>query len=162
MKISDMAYMGVESMIRLAAIGEDRVCPTQDIAQWLCRSESFTEILMARLHTAGLVNVKYGLGGGCQIARPANQITVAEIFQALSEPGDLPMRPLNSATFEAELDGSLRGPDLLWLRLKKNILLWLSGVSLADILPERNYSVANDEAESHPDFRVNIHSMATH
>lgn len=157
-----MAYMGVESMIRLAVIGGDSVCTTQDMALWLCRSESFTQTLMARLRAAGLVNTRYGFSGGCQIARPASQITVAEIFRAMNEPRDLPMRPLDSITFEPEEDGNLCGTDELWLSLKKNILFWLSGVSLVDILPERTYSVANDEAESHPDFRVNIHSMTTH
>ncbi len=162
MQISNMAYMGVESMVRLAVFGENTPCTTQGMAAWLNRSEPYTEILMARLHAAGLVKVSYGPGGGCYIARPAHRITVAEIFQALNEPSGLLRRPLNEITFKPEEYGSLHGTDLLWESLKRNILLFLSGVSLADIALERIYSFADDETESHPDFQASMHSMASH
>lgn len=162
MQISNMAYMGVESMVRLAVFGENTPCTMQGLAVWLNHSESYTEILMARLHAAGLVKISYGPGGGCYIARPAHRITVAEIFQALNEPSSLLKRPLNEITFEPEEYGDLHGTDLLWESLKRNILLFLNGISLADIVQERIYSFANDETESHPDFQTSMHSMAKH
>ncbi len=162
MKISNIAFMGVESMVRLAVFGENTPCTTQGMAAWLNRSESYTEILMARLHAAGLVKVNHGPGGGCYIARPAHRITIAEIFQALNEPGGLLKRPLNEFSFEPEEYGSLHGTDLLWESLQRNVLLFLSGVSLADIVLERIYSFADDETESYSDFRASMPSMAKH
>ena len=162
MQISNIAYMGVESMVRLAVFGETTPCTTQGMAAWLNRSESYTEILMARLHTAGLVKVNFGPRGGFYIARPAHRITVAEIFQALNEPSGLLKRPLNEITFEPEEYGSLHSADLLWEALKRNILLFLSGISLADIELERIYSFADDKTNSYPDFEASIHSMAKH
>lgn len=55
MQISSSAYMGVETLVRLAVQRADTPCTTQGLAEWINRSVSYTETLMARLRTAGLV-----------------------------------------------------------------------------------------------------------
>ena len=147
MQISSSAFIGVESLVRLTACGADTPCTTQGLAELINRSVSYTEKILARLREAGLVKAKRGRGGGYSLARSAHRITVAEIFRAFDEPHGLPERPLDAVGFEAGTIGIRRGTDLLWESLKSDILLFLNGVSLADIAPQtagRNGSDGSD------------------
>ncbi len=162
MKISTSAYMGVEVLVRLAAYEPDRPCPAQGLAEWIHRSSSYTETLMSRLRAAGFVRARHGPGGGYYLTKPADQITVAEIFKALDEPRGMNDRPLNAITLEPEAIENLHGTDLLWESLKSQILLFLSGVTLADIAPEGAYSFTDDETDSNPAFQASMRSTASH
>ncbi len=162
MQISNSAYMGVEVLVRLAAYETDGPCTAQALAEWTNRSMSSTEMLMSRLRAAGLVRATRGSGGGYYLNKPADMITVAEIFKAFDEPRVLSRRPLNAITLEPETLENLRGTDLLWEVLKSHILLHLSGVSLADIAKETAHSFADDETDRSPAFQASMQSTARH
>ena len=53
MQISSSAYMSVEILVRLAAKRADTPCTTRGGSEWINRSVSYTETLMARLRAAG-------------------------------------------------------------------------------------------------------------
>ena len=153
MQISSGAYMGVETLVRLAVQNVDKPCTTQGLAEWINQSVFYTETLMAQLRDAGLVVSRHGPGGGYILARPAHRITVAEVFQAVDAPSDFANRPLNADTLESAGIHDLHGTDLLWESLKSYILLFLNGVSLADLAPEATESISddtNDEAQIYP------------
>ena len=162
MQISNSAYMGVEVLVRLAAYEPNRCCTVQALAEWINRSTSHTETLLSRLRAAGLVRASRGHGGGYQLSKPAERITVAEIFKALDEPRVLSGPPLNAITLEPETLENLHGTDLLWEGLRSHILLLLSGVSLADIAIETAHSFADDETDSSPAFGASMQSTARH
>ena len=162
MQISNSAYMGVEVLVRLAAYETDRPCTAQALAEWTNRSMSSTETLMSRLRAAGLVRATRGPGGGYHLNKPADMITVAEIFKAFDEPHVLSHRPLNAITLEPETIENLHGTDLLWEVLKSRVLRLLSGVSLADIATETAHWFADDETDSSPAFGANTQSTARH
>ncbi len=162
MQISKSAYMGVEVLVRLAADETDRPCTAQALAEWINRSMTDTETLMSRLRAAGLVRARKGSGGGYHLNKPADMITVAEIFKAFDEPRVLSRRPLNAITLEPETLENFHGTDLLWELLKSRILLFLSGVSLADIATESAHPFADDETDSSPAFRASMQSTARH
>ena len=162
MQISNSAYMGVEVMVRLTACESDRPCTAQAMAEWINRSMTHTETLMSRLREAGLVKARRGFGGGYQLNKPANMITVAEIFKAFDEPNVLTRRPLNAITLEPESLENLHGTDMLWEALKSRILLFLSGISLADIATETAHPFAADETDSNPAFGASMQSTARH
>jgi Rrf2 family protein len=162
MQISNSAYMGVEVLVRLAAYEPNRCCTAQALAEWINRSMSHTEILLSRLRAAGLVRASSGRGGGYQLSKPAERITVAEIFKALDEPRVLIGPPLNAITLEPETLENLHGTDLLWEGLKSHVLLLLSGVSLADIATETAHSFADDETDSSPAFQASMQSTTRH
>jgi len=162
MQISNSAYMGVEVLVRLAAYETDRPCTAQALGEWTNRSMSSTETLMSRLRAAGLVRATRGPGGGYHLNKPADMITVAEIFMAFDEPHVLNRRPLNAITLEPETIENLHGTDLLWEGLKSNILRLLSGVSLADIAIEPAHSFADDETDSSPAFQASMQSTTRH
>lgn len=162
MKISSRAYMGVESLVRLAACSPHAPCTVQGLAEWINHSVSYTETLMARLRAAELVKSRHGSGGGYYLAKPAHRITVAEIFQAFDEPRSLLNRPLNAVTLDADAIQDLRGTDLLWQSLKSYILLFLNGVSLADITPETADLIGDDGDYGTANFQAEMQSTARH
>lgn len=148
MHISSKAYMGVETLVRLAALTAGTPCATRELAESINRSMSYTETLMARLHRAGLVRAQRGVGGGYTLARPAHRITVAEVFQALDEPQGALHRLLNASTLEPEAIQKLQGTDLLWESLKSYILLFLNGISLADLAVESEDECGKSETDA--------------
>ncbi len=162
MQISNTAYVGVEVLVRLAAYETDRPCTAQALGEWTNRSMSSTETLMSRLREAGLVRATKGPGGGYHLNKPANMITVAEIFRAFDEPRVLGRRPLNAITLEPEPLENLHGTDLLWEVLKSRILLFLSGVSLTDIATGTAHPFADDETDSSLAFGASMQSTARH
>ena len=135
MQISTSAYMSVETLVRLAAQSADTPCTTRGLAEWINRSVSYTEGLMARLRKAGLVVSRHGPGGGYILARPADRITVAEVVQAVDEPRAPPVTGAEEAAATRSLadPAVLQGSDLLRHALKDHVLVFLNGVSLADL-----------------------------
>jgi len=160
MWISSDAYLGVESLVRLATCGTP--CTTEQLALSIRRQVSYTEGLMASLRDAGFVASQKGPCGGYFLSRPANRMTVAEILEAFDEPRVLNRRPLNAMTLEPETIENLHGTDLLWETLKSGILLYLSRVSLADIAIDTAHSFADEETDRSRDFQTRMHSTTLH
>ncbi len=96
------------------------------------------------------------------LSKPAERITVAEIFKAFDQPRVLNRRPLNAITLEPETIENLHGTDLLWEALNSRILLFLSGVSLADIATETAHLFTDDETDSSPAFQASMPSTTRH
>ncbi|WP_373085943.1 Rrf2 family transcriptional regulator [Sneathiella sp.] len=138
MKISSKAHMGVEILVLLAIKNRDKPYNTWRLAEWINRSLSYPESLMAQLRNAGLVVAQHGAGGGYILARPAQRITVAEVLQAVDASSDFVNRPLNGNTLKADdTTNDLHSADRLCDALKSYALLFLDGVSLAH--PESAY-----------------------
>ena len=162
MQISSSAYLSVETLVRLAVQSEDKPCSTRGLAEWINQSVSYTETLMAQLGEAGLVTLRTGPGGGYVLARPADRISVAEIFEAVDAPSDFPNRPLSADTLEDEDIRDLHGTELLWEGLKSYILLFLNGVSLSDLAPQADDPVGESTSENVAVCRVETASTARH
>jgi len=148
MKISSSAYMGVETLARLAVQKGDAPCTAQTLTDWMNRSVSYTESHMAQLRNAGLVVSRQGPGGGYNLARPANQITVAEVLRTFDEPHGSPAQNQNVVSFKRETPENTNGADLLWASLESHILQFLDQISLADIAQQSTRELAGDEAET--------------
>ena len=162
MQISSSAYMGVETMVRLVVQNADKPCSTKGLADWINRSVSYTEGLMAQLRKAGLVASRHGPGGGYVLARPADRITVAEVFEAVDAPSDFANRPLNADTLQDEDIHDLHGTDLLWEALKSYVLLFLNGVSLADLAPQAANLIGVSTNDNDPIYPVDMGSTMRH
>ena len=162
MQISNSAYMGVEVLVRLAAYETGRPCTAKALAEWINHSMTYTGTLMLRLRAAGLVRARRGSGGDYHLSKPADMITIAEIFKAFDEPRVLTRRPLNANTLEPETLENLRGTDLLLEALKSRILLFLSGVSLTDITTKRAHPFSYDETDISSAFGASMQSTALH
>ncbi|MGZ8409854.1 MAG: RrF2 family transcriptional regulator [Hyphomicrobium sp.] len=128
MQITNSAYLAVECMAHLTDCTPDRPGKTLWLAQAIHRSVSYTEALMAQLRRAGLVTAKKGAGGGYVLSRPADRITIAEIFSAFDGPCGAGIGPPGK-TQRSDMPNT----EALWESLRSTVLLFLAGISLADV-----------------------------
>jgi Rrf2 family protein len=70
----------------LAVVGELNECVTsENIAQSVSTNSVVIRRIIGSLVKHGLVEVQMGAGGGSRLTRPADEITLAEIYLALEE-----------------------------------------------------------------------------
>jgi Rrf2 family protein len=140
MMFSTKAEYGIRVMVELARHGGEEPVPLAEIADHGGLPLAYLEHLVARLRKAELVTSRRGSRGGYMLARPAAQITMAEVVQAL-EGSIAPIECISEAA-----DGSIvctreSGPHvcptkLLWTRVRFSIISTLRETTLADLLRE--------------------------
>jgi Rrf2 family iron-sulfur cluster assembly transcriptional regulator len=86
MQLSTKGRYAVMAMIDLASQGEDRAHALAGVAERQELSLAYLEQLFARLRRKGLVRSVRGPGGGYRLARPAAEISIAEVVTAVDEP----------------------------------------------------------------------------
>jgi Rrf2 family transcriptional repressor of oqxAB len=77
--------VAVQGLVILAETGE--ACPSTVIARDLKAHAFFLRRVMAQLVHAHIVTAREGRDGGYQLARPADRITLAEVYQAINLAG---------------------------------------------------------------------------
>ena len=142
MMFSTKAEYGVRVMVELARrAGEDPV-PLAEIAAHDGLPLAYLEHLVARLRKAGLVDSRRGSRGGYLLARPAGEITMAEVVEAL-EGSIAPIEcisqgPDGSIVCSRESDPGRACPTkLLWTRVRFSIVSTLQETTLADLVVGR-------------------------
>lgn len=155
MMFSTKAEYGVRVMVELARrAGEDAdggggsVVPLAEIAEHDGLPLAYLEHLVARLRKAGLIDSRRGSRGGYMLARPAEQITTAEIVQAL-EGAIAPIECISEGpdgrlvcSRESEAGGGGQAgaeshvcpTKLLWTKVRFSIVKALEDTTLADLL----------------------------
>lgn len=91
MKISKQGEYGLQAMLYLAGqkgVGAKNVSFLQNriIAQQEKIPVKFLEQVLGRLRKAGLLVSQKGAGGGYRLAKPAEQVTLAEVIRAIDGP----------------------------------------------------------------------------
>src|SRR5690349_3602410 len=86
MQLSTRGRYAVMAMTDLAAQGAERPVALAEIAERQQISRPYLEQLFARLRRRGLVKSVRGPGGGYRLARPASELSVAEVVTAVDEP----------------------------------------------------------------------------
>lgn len=139
MKLSTKGRYAVTAMVDLA-LGQNRGPMTlADISRTQGISLSYLEQLFARLRGHRLVSGVRGPGGGYRLARPAAQITVADIVVAIDESGH--------GRGESEAGGGEQCvTHELWRDLSLQIHDFLDGITLAELArqPEIRAVVENE------------------
>jgi Rrf2 family protein len=85
-RISAKADYAVRAAIELAAAGTERPTKGDAVAQAQGIPLKFLENILADMRHAGLVTSRRGAEGGYWLARPAEEITVADIIRAVEGP----------------------------------------------------------------------------
>jgi Rrf2 family iron-sulfur cluster assembly transcriptional regulator len=102
-----------------------------EIAAAQMLSLAYLEQLVGRLRRAGLVSSARGPGGGYRLARPPEEIPIAEIVDAVDE-------PIRATRCEEGAPGCLAGNKCLthdlWQELGEQIRLFLANMTLADVV----------------------------
>ncbi len=136
MQLSTKGRYAVMAMTDLALHGCDRAVSLAEIAERQQLSLAYLEQLFARLRRRGLVVSSRGPGGGYRLARPSQDLSVADVVLAVDEP----LRATRCAGHSA--GGCMKGGARclthdLWEETGHQIQGYLASVSLADVLAGR-------------------------
>lgn len=130
MRVSAKADYAVRAVVELAAAGKgpvkgDRIAKAQGIPL------RFLENILGELRHAGLVRSQRGAEGGYWLARPADEISLADVFRAVEG-------PLASVRSERPEDLAYKGTAEplreVWVALRAGIREVLETVTLADVV----------------------------
>lgn len=136
MKLSAKGRYAVMALADLASIDRQRPVTLSEIAERQDISVSYLEQLFAKLRKRNVVEGMRGPGGGYKLARPAGQISVADIILAVDESIDTLACNRDSALGCTGRSGRCLAHDL-WDELGRHIYLFLKSVSLDDVLKRR-------------------------
>lgn len=86
MQITRQADYAVRAMVYLAQLGPERRAATNQIAQEKHIPPSFLAKIVSQLSVAGLLQTSRGARGGVSLARPADQISLLDVVEAIDGP----------------------------------------------------------------------------
>jgi Rrf2 family cysteine metabolism transcriptional repressor len=138
MLFSTKAEYGVRLMVELGRRGESEPVALSAIADAETLPLSYLEHLVAKLRAADLVSSTRGAHGGYRLARPAEEITMLQVVEALEGP-IAPMEcfhetPEGRVLCSHETDGDKAcATKLLWTRVHGGITKALAGSTLAEL-----------------------------
>jgi Rrf2 family protein len=147
MMFSTKAEYGVRVMVELArrsceSGGDgDAVVPLAEIAEHDGMPLAYLEHVVARLRRAGLLDSRRGSRGGYMLARAPEEITMAEVIEAL-EGSIAPIEcisqgPDGTIVCVRESDPRHVCPTkLLWTRVRSSIVGTLMETTLADLITQ--------------------------
>jgi Rrf2 family protein len=131
MRISAKVDYAVRAMCEIAAHQADVPLKAEQIASAQEIPLSFLENILVDLRRAGFVRSLRGQVGGYRMARPATQITIADVIRAVEGPlADVRgMRPEGLA-----FTGSAAALRDVWLATRVGLRRVLERVSIADVV----------------------------
>jgi len=135
-KLNTKGRYAVMAIVDLAKHSSSKPVSLADIAARQEISLSYLEQLFARLRKADLVRSVRGPGGGYRLARPATETRIADVILAVDEPIKATRCDVSSAKGCTGANGKCITHDL-WEELTRQIHIFLSSVSIADVLEKR-------------------------
>lgn len=131
MRITTRGQLAVSAMTDLALRQKNRPVALSTISARQGTSLSYLEQLFSALRRAGLVDSTRGPGGGYMLARPTQQVSVAEIILAVENvrPGD-ELQKLDAG--QAQHVKSMTGE--LWSTFNARVMEYLRSVTLQDLV----------------------------
>ncbi len=136
MKLSTKGRYAVMAMVDLAMHSDDKPISLADIADRQEISLSYLEQLFAKLRRGGLVRSVRGPGGGYLLAREDVETRISDIILAVDEPIRA-TRCTPGQPFGCRINKSRCTTHDLWEELGNQIYLYLSSVTVADVVGKR-------------------------
>src|ERR1700742_4845883 len=130
MAMADLAGHAPEAHSEAKPVALAEIAERQDI------SLSYLEQLFARRRRGGLVPSVRGPGGGYRLSRPSAELRIADIIVAVDEPIAATRCKTGSAKGCTKTGARCVTHDL-WEELGQQIHVFLSSVSLADVVERR-------------------------
>jgi len=143
-RVSAKADYAIRAAVELAAAGPGPVKGEQ-LAQAQQIPQNFLENILADLRNAGLVASRRGADGGYWLARPADEIALADVIRAV----DGPLANVRGIRSEqVAYDGSAERLRDVWIAVRASLRAVLESVTLADVargsLPASVEALARD------------------
>lgn len=129
MRVSAKADYAVRAAVELAAAGEGPV-KAERIAQAQEIPLKFLETILLDLRHAGIAHSRRGIDGGYWLARPAAEISVAQVVRAVDGP-IANVRGLRPE--EVSYAGSSERLREVWIAVRASLRSVLEHVTLADL-----------------------------
>ena len=146
MHVTAKADYAVRAVIELASTSQAAPMKVEEVARAERIPVSFLENILTQLRSAGVVRSQRGPEGGYWLARPPDQLNLAQVIRAVEGPlvGVRGQRPE-----ELEYSGSAESLKQVWIALRANLRNVLEHVSVADVasgtLPEEVLALTRAE-----------------
>lgn len=147
MKISAKVDYALRAAVELAAHeGDEKPVTAEEISEAQGIPHAFLNNILQSLRQAGIIVSKRGPVGGHSLARPADEIQLADVIRAI----DGPMAGVSGKhPEELEFVGSAEPLQQVWIAVRASLRSVLETVTLADVaagkLPAGVLSKAADE-----------------
>lgn len=147
MHVTAKADYAVRAVVELASSSQAAPRKVDDIAQAQAIPVSFLENILTQLRSSGVVRSQRGPEGGYWLAKPAEEVSLADVIRAVEGPlvGVRGQRPE-----ELEYTGSAESLQKVWIALRANLRGVLEEVSVADVasgkLPKGVVALTRGEA----------------
>ena len=145
MKLSTKGRYAVMAMVDLATESHGTPVVLADVAERQEVSLSYLEQLFGKLRRGGLVKSVRGPGGGYLLSRACDEVRIADIILAVDEPIKV-TRCKHGSPEGCKSNKSRCLTHDLWEGLGDQIHIYLSSISLADIVHKRVLSRRNNGA----------------
>jgi Rrf2 family protein len=130
MRVSAKADYALRACVELAAVDGAGAVKGERLAQAQEIPLKFLENILGDLRHAGLVRSQRGVEGGYWLARPATQITLAEVIRAVEGP----LANVRGVRPESiEYAGSAEPLREVWVAVRASLRAVLEEVTLADV-----------------------------
>jgi len=132
MRLTTKGRYAVTAMLDLALHSQNSPVSLAEVSNRQSISLAYLEQLFAQLRRRGLVASVRGPGGGYRLAKPAKEVSVAAIVNAVSENIDATRCGSQSNC----QDGDVCLTHHLWMGLSKQIEQYLQRINLATLLSD--------------------------
>jgi Rrf2 family protein len=144
LRVSAKADYAIRAAVELAAAGDGPV-KGERIAQAQRIPPNFLENILADLRNAGIVASRRGADGGYWLARPAEEVSIADVIRAV----DGPLANVRGVrSDQLEYEGSAAALLEVWIAVRAGLRRVLERVTLADVargeLPDHVRKLAAD------------------
>lgn len=130
MRISAKADYAVRAAVELAAAADEKPIKAESIATAQGIPLNFLENILGELRHAGIVQSRRGVDGGFRLARPADQVMIADVIRAVDGPlASVRGEPPENWTY----GGAASALPRVWIAVRKNLRSVLERVSVADV-----------------------------
>ncbi|MFZ0387171.1 MAG: Rrf2 family transcriptional regulator [Solirubrobacteraceae bacterium] len=145
MRISAKADYAVRAVAELAATDGEKPVKAERIANAQGIPLNFLENILGELRHAGIVRSHRGAEGGFRLAKPADQLTVADVIRAVEGPlASVRGGPPEDAAY----DGAASSLPRVWIAVRANLRRVMEQVTIADIasseLPDAVQALTED------------------
>jgi len=157
MKLSTRGRYAVMAMADIAAQSSAAPVALGDIAQRQHISLAYLEQLFAKLRRGGLVESTRGPGGGYGLAREAGDIRISDIVLAVEEPLKVTRCAEHSPL--GCVGGARCLTHDLWEELGRQIHVFLSAVTLEDVVGKRVLGMAAPVVAHAPETETAVQTV---
>jgi Rrf2 family protein len=145
-RVSAKTDYALRAVVELAATGGDAPVKGERLATSQAIPLRFLENILLQLRHAGLIESRRGADGGYKLARPADQIALADVIRAI----DGPLAGVSGARPETlDFHGSSEPLREVWVAVRAALRGVLEEVTVADVvageLPPHVRRLVDDE-----------------